>query len=71
MENRQGVTFSELSPAKPGQQEPVAATTPPLLDGYTLSTLVTYGGSSILARLNMMEQDGKAKIRDVFRKGAG
>ncbi|HLP42598.1 MAG TPA: type III secretion system outer membrane ring subunit SctC [Fibrobacteria bacterium] len=62
VESRQGVTFSELNPPKQGQTGPVVPTPPPLLNGYSLSTLVTYAGSSILARLNMMEQDGKAKI---------
>lgn len=62
-ENRQGQTFSNLNPPKnPGQAEPVPLAPPPLLDGYTLSTLVTHAGSTILARLNMLEQEGKAKI---------
>jgi type III secretion protein C len=62
LENRQGITFSDLNPAEPGKPETPTAAPPPLLDGYTLSTLVTHAGSTILARLNMLEQEGKARI---------
>lgn len=62
LENRQGQTFSDLQPLKPGQTQPGPAEPPPLLDGYTFSTLVTRAGSHILARLHMLEEAGKARI---------
>lgn len=61
-QNHDGQTFSDLQPLKPGQTEPGPPEPPPLMNGYTFSTLVTRAGARILARLHMLEQIGKARI---------
>jgi type III secretion protein C len=62
MNNHQGQTFSSLNPPLPGQNGQPAPYPPPLLDGYTFSTLITKGSTQLLARVRMLEQVGKAKI---------
>jgi type III secretion protein C len=61
-ENHDGQTFSDLQPLKPGQTQPGPLEPPPLMTGYTFSTLVTKAGAHILARLHALEQTGKARI---------
>lgn len=61
--DHQGQTFSDLSgPRQPGSSGPPAPAPPPLLEGYTFSTLVGKAGSTLMARLRMLEKTGKAKI---------
>ncbi len=62
LNNHQGQTFSELNPPKPGQTGIIPPAAPALLNGYTFSTLVTNAGSTILARIHLLETVGKAKI---------
>lgn len=62
LNNHQGQTFTDLNPPKPGQTGIIPPAAPPLLSGYTFSSLITKGGSTILARVHMLEEVGKAKI---------
>jgi type III secretion protein C len=62
LQNHDGQVFSDLQPLKPGQTQPGPPEPPPLLNGYSFSTLVTHAGFQLLARLHALEQTGKARI---------
>lgn len=62
--DRMGQSFSDLSGGAkpdPASGKPLAGP-PPLLDGYTFSTLVGRAGEAVIARVRMLEQVGKARI---------
>lgn len=57
-----GQTFSNLNPPGADGKPPASPVTPPLLDGYTFSTLGTALGGVFMARLRALEGKGLARI---------
>jgi type III secretion protein C len=58
----QGQTFSQLNPPDKDGNPPPTPVTPPLLDGYTFSTLGSALGNVFMARLRALEGKGLARV---------